>query len=387
MAGNTRDTAGGSIQYDYNGRKGRHRIRYWATDPATGVRRRMSCVVEGTRKDAKLKRAELLLEHSQNRPVPTVGQVWERWVLPGYEQRVKDGSMSPQSLSLYKSLWRAHVAPRWAATPVDQVRPMAVQQWLTESPRSYDAARKVLRYVMDRAVSLELAQANPMEVRYVVPDVTERRARACLTATQLKDCWVACWGEWWEAAFLLMAFGGCRVGEALGVRAEECRYEGGVFMAPIGRQVPSRGTEPTVRLKNKWSRRTVVVPGLPGRRLQALSEAVGAGPLTNDGIGRHMPQNRLVVAFSSFERPDGIPQFSPRDLRPSWQTLVRWDMHMEPWIIERMMGHVGEGVTGQHYDRPEEERFRDAIAEAYSKYPFDAGWALPGNQTVAIRDN
>ena len=28
-------------------------------------------------------------------------------------------------------------------------------------------------------------------------------------------------GQWWEAAFLLTAFGGCRVGESLGIRSED----------------------------------------------------------------------------------------------------------------------------------------------------------------------
>lgn len=41
-----------------------------------------------------------------------------------------------------------------------------------------------------------------------------------------------------------------------------------------------------------------------------------------------------------------------------------------PWITKKLMDHVGEGVTGQHYDRPDWELFADSVAEAYSKHPF-----------------
>jgi hypothetical protein len=47
---------------------------------------------------------------------------------------------------------------------------------------------------------------------------------------------------------------------------------------------------------------------------------------------------------------------------------------MPPWLIEPVLGHRVQGVTGQHYDRPAAQMFAEAIAEAYRARPFDAGW-------------
>ena len=49
----------------------RYRIRYWAKG-TDGQYRRRSCTVRGTRKDAERVRSELMLEHSEDAPCPTV---------------------------------------------------------------------------------------------------------------------------------------------------------------------------------------------------------------------------------------------------------------------------------------------------------------------------
>ena len=366
----------GSITFEYRGRRDAHRIRYWAKDPKTGEMRRMSEVVRGSRKDARERRAQLRVEHSADAPRPTVGEVWEQIVLPGYEQRVANGTMAPNTLGFYRGNWKNHIAPRWADVPVDAVRPLEVQQWLTQCPQALKSANTLLSAIMERAVAFEMVESNPMDVKYVVPDVVERKERVRLTSAQLRDVWCSCAGEWPEAAILLMAFGSCRLGESLGVLAEECEYVDGVFLAPVKRQVPPTGSRVTDRLKNRFSYRTVAVPGKAAKRLWQLCQQVGHGPLTHDGAGGWSQQQRLKRYVLGHEWPEGIPHFSCRDLRPSWQTMARWEWGLPPWLTERMMGHVGEGVTGQHYDRPEAEEFRIAVSEAYASKPFDADWQL-----------
>ena len=107
-----------------------YRIRYWGKD-AQGQYRRLSCTVRGTRKDAERRRAELMLEHSEDAPCPTVAQAWERWVLPTYERRLASGDMSQATMYRYQKVYAANVEPTWSDVALDSVRPLRVQQWIS----------------------------------------------------------------------------------------------------------------------------------------------------------------------------------------------------------------------------------------------------------------
>lgn len=355
----------------------RYRIRYWAETPQ-GYRRK-SETVRGTRKDAERRRAELMLEHGDDAPCPTVGRVWEQWALPTYERRVDGGDMSAQSLMQFRSAWNRHASPRWADVPCDQVRPLHVQQWLDGLDHNpAERALMVLRPTLDYAVRYGLVPTNPFREKYIMPSkrTVSRRDDGVWTLEELGAVWQRIIGEWYEAAFLLAAFGGLRVGESLGVMADDVTAHDvdgqTVAMVAVQRQVPNRGTTPTDTLKTPQSRRTVAIPGRAGARLLALA-ATHNGYLSGDGMGGPNTQLRLNRAWN-----DANMAHPYRNLRNSWQTNMRWSLRLPPWLIEPMMGHVGEGVTGQHYDRPQAEMFAEAVAEAYRLHPFDAGWTWAG---------
>lgn len=140
----------------------RYRIRYWAKG-ADGAYRRRSETVRGTRKDAERRRAELMLEHSEDAPCPTVGQAWERWAWPTFERRVADGDLAPSSALRYRKAWENLVGPRWADEALDAVRPLAVQQWISAMTlMQAKIAVVVLSAVMDHAVRYEVVDHNPM---------------------------------------------------------------------------------------------------------------------------------------------------------------------------------------------------------------------------------
>jgi integrase len=183
--------------------------------------------------------------------------------------------------------------------------------------------------------------------------------------------WHGCSGEWWEAAYILAAFGGCRVGEALGATGRDVRMVEmhGVEAAvvSINKQINNFG-KATDTLKNKWSYRSAVIPGPMGVRIGEIAKTAEFGYLTNN-FGELCSQVTLNLAWKRFIS-SGYEAHPFRNLRNSWQTYNRWVLCLPPWITEKLMGHVGEGVTGQHYDRPDWELFADAVTEAYSKHPF-----------------
>lgn len=356
------------------------RIRYWSAGP-DGYRRR-SCTVRGTRRDAERKRAELMLAHSEDAPCPTVGEVWERWYLPSQQRRVEDGSMSRQTLAVYMSAWRNHAEPRWGSVPCDAVRPLHVQQWLDGMPYSAaDAAMKLLRPMLDYAVRYDAIGTNPFRERYLMPSKRDRRSRdaGVWTLDELGEVWQAVHGEWLEAAFILAAFGGLRVGESLGVRSEdvgEVTVRGvRVALVEVRRQVQNHGGRVTERLKNAQSRRVVAIPGRAADRLIAIAEREH-GWLSGDGLGEHNSQKRLMRSWSDAMQRLPVRLRHPfRNLRNSWQTNMRWTLRVPPYYIEPMMGHLVEGVTGSYYDRPQAELFADVMADAYVGCPYDAAWS------------
>lgn len=351
------------------------RIRFWAEGP-DGYRRR-SKTVRGTRKDAETARAQLMLEHGEDAPCPTVGEAWERWALPTFQQRREDDTLAASTVAQYMSTWSHDVQPTWGDVPLDHVRPLGIQQWISGLKLSTArTALVVLSAVMDYAVRYELIEHNPTKEKYLMPSpaTTTRQTTEIWTLDELRDVWRGVRGEWYEPAFLLAAFGGCRVGESMGALASdvELRDVEGVPIAlvRIERQVTQRGGV-SGRLKNPQSRRTVAVAGRAALRLHELAQACGEPSwfLTHDGVGGHSRQDVLNRSWKALG--DGRPF---RNLRNSWQTWMRWTAKVPPHYIEPMMGHVLPGVTGAHYDRPTSDMFAEVMSTAYLARPWDASW-------------
>ena len=145
-------------------------------------------------------------------------------------------------------------------------------------------------------------------------------------------------------------------------------------MVSVERQVPNRGRDAVGRLKNPQSMRVVPVPGVAGRRILELSEE--AEWLSGDGMGNPNTQNRLTRewARTCAALPDGLAH-PYRNLRNSYETNMRWVMKLPPWVVEPLMGHKSQGITGQYYDRPTPEMMAGSVAEAYATCRYDADWA------------
>lgn len=366
MARRSRRSAWGSV---LEVAPGVWRIRYWAAGP-DGYRRR-SVTVRGTRIQAEQRRSELMLAHAEDAPCPAVGEVWRAYAMPDMERRVNDGDMSRTTVSQYAGIWRNHAEPRWGSVPCDAVRALEVQQWLYGMPLV--AARSslmLMRVVLDYAVRYEFVAHNVAREKYVMParSTREERDKGVWDLGELGEIWHRqVRGEWFEPAFLLAAFGGLRVGECLGVRSEDVSEVHGCAVVEVRRQVTHSGGV-SERLKTPQSRRPVAIPGRAGECLLLRSVTCG-GWLTGDGLGGFSTQRRLRDAWGrlGMEHPF-------RNLRNSWQTNMRWGLRLPPWLIEPMMGHRVEGVTGMHYDRPRADMFAEIVADAYRERPFDAGW-------------
>jgi integrase len=290
---------------------------------------------------------------------------------------VVQGDLAQQSLVQYRSTWRCHVRTRWQETPADMVRPIDVQQWLIGLSRvAAEASLHLMRQIMDYPTRYGLIPSNPLAIRYLLPSptTTSHREDGVWSPQELGEVWRASWGTWFEPAVLLAGFGGCRVGEALGVRSDCVRHEDvngvPITFVRIVRQIDSQAHE-IERTKNKWSTRTTLLSGMPAQRLFELANDCPAKAyLTRPPHRVHATQRELRAAFAQRLEQCGVQVHLFKNLRKTWQTNMRWVLRLPPWVIEPMMGHVGEGITGKHYDKPSEMSFAQILADAWREHPF-----------------
>lgn len=363
----------GSITYDPKRRVGY--IRYWASTDERGYMRHCK-TVHGSRQDVEEERARLLITFGKDKPVPNVRYVWETWCLPDIERLVENGDMAPLTRRSHEKSWRLYIKPRWGDVALDQVRPLQIQQWiLTMGASPAEGAVSTMARIMDYAVRYELVQHNPMREKYMMPSKStiSRADKGVWKLQELSAVWERVYGQWWEPAFILAAFAGCRLGESLAPLAGDVELvdvDGvDITLVPITGQLASTGNK-IVKPKTPQSVRTVVVAGRAARRLKEIADSMPPDwPLSNNGFGERYPQARLKDTWRKMRM-----EHPYRNLRNGWQTYMRWDLKVEPHYIEVMMGHKVAGITGAHYDRPDREQFARVVADAYRKNRYDEGW-------------
>ena len=96
----------------------------------------------------------------------TVGELGAAWL---HRQR---GHLKPSSYRVAEIEWRVRVAPRWGQTALGDIRPTAIQRWVSDLSHGVDGAKPVGASVVNRAhhvlaalladaVSDHLLAANP----------------------------------------------------------------------------------------------------------------------------------------------------------------------------------------------------------------------------------
>lgn len=332
----------------------RWELRWWGKDKRTGEYRRMSKTHHGTRRTAEHTLAELRVLHSDDAPVPSVSVIWREFC--------EGKDVKPQTRD--KRLMAYSVLP-WREREVDSITALEVQQWLMETDTAPSTARRavsVLREIMDMAVLHGWIVANPLSVKLVMPKV-EHRPKYVWTYDQLWEMLPS--GEWWEAAYLLQAFGAARVGESLAVVAADCWMIGDVFCAPIRGQVNNGSAGLVDYAKNDQSIRTLMVVGDAAGRLWELSRD-GRTWLTDDGGGMWCSYYSLRNTWLATGAEQPMKQ-----LRASCETWWRWDLGLESHVIERLMGHIPlsmGGVTAKHYDSATDQQVARTLAAAYNSW-------------------
>lgn len=351
-------------------RRGYCEIRYWAdTGDGKGYRRH-SQTVRGSRRDARRILSELWLRYGDDRPCATMARAYLEWWLPMADARLEEGLLARSTYDLYAGTWRNHVEPRWGSVPIDDIKPADVQEWLLGlSKWTAVIAKSLGNLIAEKAVLMEGAKRNPFALRYDMPSKGEDRDRSIWTLAQISSAAEQVRGTVVEVPLILCGLGSCRVGESCAARADEVELtvEQGMRVAriPIVRQLLRGGVSD--KLKNRQSVRTVCIPEPWSLRIEEIARGVLAegGVWLNDN-GFREPVSRSVVK-RTWARTEfvGMERVTLQNLRSSWETFMRWELGVDGDLIDAMMGHAGDRIRTQHYDRPAPDVFAETCALAH----------------------
>lgn len=359
-----------------------YRIRY--TRWERGRRVRKSKTMRGaTLREVKAERDRLRARYDtapDHVPVPTYGQCWQEWYLPQLDQRVEEGELSPRTRTLYANAWRHHVSDRYAGTQMDEISPDDFSEFMHSMT---DSNARISRILVKNLVGC--AKAHGVKgldhIDYLKgkgeawrKDPAKREdGSAVYTREEMDALLRSVRNSVLEVPCILMACGSCRVGEACGALLSDCRevvHGGRLYMVvDIDKQLGERGRT-TCPPKTKDSVRPVVIAEPWSLRLKEVADAKRADGLVwlnDDGTGR--PVARCMVSHWWRKRADGrgVRYLPMTKLRNSWATWLLWDVKIERWKVDKMMGHAGSDVLAAHYDKPLEMMYIETLHDALFK--------------------
>jgi integrase len=275
--------------------------------------------------------------------------------------------LKPKTLAGYESLLRVHLLPRFGEMPLSGIDPYVIESWVIEltdsglSPSRIRQAHQLLSMILKAAVRARRLTSNPA-VGTPLPRATRRPPRF-LTADEV-DALAGVVPERYEALILVLAYGGIRWAEAVGLKLGRVnllrrRIEITETLSEVN------GTLYVVPPKT-WESRTIAIPPF-------VADALGAhiGRFTEgdaDGLV-FTTDSGTPLRSSNFRRSIWLPAIAeinqaglrPHDLRHTCASLLI-DAEAHPRHIKEHLGHSSIRVTMDVYGHLYEDS-RDEIAQ------------------------
>jgi len=328
---------------------------------------------------AKLKGEYVAPSHAR----VTVGELGPAWL---DRQR---GHLKPSAYAVMEIAWRVRVAPRWGGVALGDIRPTAVQQWVSTLGRGTPGAKPlgasamkrthhVLSAILADAVSDNLIARNPASGVKLPP--IPRKRPVYLTHRQVAGLAAAA-GD--HEALLLLAYTGLRWGEAIGLRVADLdMLRRRVMVSENAVQV---GAQIHVGTPKAHKRRTVPLPEFLLPYLARQCEGRGREDLLFPGDdGGYLKRPHPTCGwFIKAVAETGVPHTTPHDLRHTAASLaVSAGANVK--AVQKMLGHASAAMTLDIYaDLFDDDLEAVAIAlhEARARESVGKMWARGGQPT------
>lgn len=369
-------------------------IRLEMPSESPGVRKQKRVTFRGTKREAERELTRLLHEVNTGGYVDparvTVAEYLEKW-LESYAK----SSVSAKTYEAYAYLVNSHLSPALGRHTLARLQPLHIQRHYTEalesgrkdgqgglSPTSVVHQHRVLRLALQQAVKWGLLVRNPADA--VEPPHAQRRERSTLDRDGVRRLLEAAEGTRLHLPIILAAFCGLRRGEVLGLRWTDCDLEAGCLsVRQAAEQTKAKGIAFKAP-KTAKSRRTVALPALVVRALQAhrarqAEQRLLFGPAYQQlGLvvaaedGSPFTPNRLSIAFRSLVARAGVAAVTFHDLRHSHATLLL-QANVHPKIVSERLGHSTIGLTMDTYSHVIPGMQEDAARKIDAAFGTDCG--------------
>jgi integrase len=280
---------------------------------------------------------------------PSVGKTTIGELGPAWLDR-QQGHMKPSGFRTYESGWRMHVAPRWGAKHIADIRYSDVQAWVAElsakrGPSIVRTAYSVLARILDDAVRDRMLVSNPARGVRLPPKAPRRHVY--LTAVQLDR--LADESGRYRSLVLLLGVGGLRWGEAAALRVGDVDFlRRRVHLHRNAVMVSDRVIVGTLKCNKD---RTVAPPRFVIDALAITAAGKGRDELlwstaAGSPLGPPAPSTSwLAYAVARCRKADpSFPRITAHALRHTAASLA---IHAgaNPLVVKRMLGHSSAAMT------------------------------------------
>ncbi len=346
----------------------RYRVRYRKPDSKQTDKRGFR-----TKKEAELFLASVTVSKATGEYVDPkdarvhVGALGDDWLKT--KQHLK-----PSSYHSIETSWNVHVKPRWGDTPVGEVKPSAVETWISEmvagkavtnrtrdrrntrGPRSATVVLRalgVLAGILDVAVRDRRIPKNPARGARNLPKKVSSKERRYLTDAEVVRLATAAAKEYltYGILVLVLAYCGLRWSEAIGLRVRDVnRLRKRLHVNRAAVEVDG-----VIELgaPKSWEKRTVPYPGFLTDPLKALCEGKSNDDLVfGDANGNYLRRAKTSEGagswFARATEAAKLERLTPHDLRHTAASLAI-SSGANVKAVQRMLGHKSAAMTLDTY--------------------------------------
>lgn len=324
----------------------RYRVRYRTPDNRQTDKRGFATKKEAERFAASVEVSKMRGEYvAPSNARVTVGELGAAWL---DRQR---GHLKPSGYVVMETAWRLRIEPRWRGVALGDIRPTAVQQWISDLSRGTPDAKPVGASVVQRthlvfagiladAVRDNLIARNPA-VGVKLPRTT-RKPKIYLNHQQVGNLAAAA-GQF-EGLVLLLAYTGIRWGEAVGLRVRDLDMLR--RRAMIVENAVQSGTQIHVGTPKAHKQRTVPLPEFMLPHLARQCDGKDRNDLLFSGDdGSHLRRPHPVSGwFAKAVAESRVPRTTPHDLRHTAASLaVSAGANVK--AVQKMLGHASAAMT------------------------------------------
>lgn len=356
------------------------RVRYRTPDNRSTDRRGFTTKRDAEAFAATVEVSKLRGEYvAPSRSRVTVGELGAAWL------ERQQGHLKPSSYRPLEATYRLRVKPRWGSVSLGDIRPSAVQSWITDLGRDTDnrkglgasvvqRSHQVLSGILADAVRDRMIATNPA-LGTKLPRKTRRR-HVYLSHSQVAA--LADASGPYRALVLLLAYTGVRWGEATGLRVRDLDLLR--KRATVNENAVWVGSEIFVGTTKSHKSRSVPLPGFLLPELARQCEGQDRDELLfPDDDGGYLQRPHTGSGwFDKAVTETKLPKISPHDLRHTAASMaVSAGANVK--AVQRMLGHASAAMTLDVYsdlfdddldavaDRLDDARSRETVGTVWAR--------------------